>query len=450
MFQLAGDQHLATVAHHGIDGPADAGFSFTFPAIANFFPRCWDPAHNTGGRTNTISPYTGDFFFDGAGTLPTGQPNLSAQDPAHVRLVAAANPLEYHNLTRGISPANLHDRAAGYGIVRIDKTTRRVTFECWPVHADPEFPNTGEQFPDWPVTISQTDNDGREPAGFLPVVDTGCLTGSVVAVFDEADGSLVYAIRSRGNLFRPPVYDLATPYRVEIAHGDAPPSDTRTAQPPLPPGPPRINSFVALQPSIVAGDTTTLRWDVEGVTAIALNGTSNVLPFTVDGIGYFEVSPTADTDYVLLMNGEQAAAASVRVFPDQTAWLADHFTPAELANPAISGDDADPDDDGRTNLEEFQFQSDPRDSSSRPAQPTASIGDQIEFALPFPLGSHACAPVFEAGNDLEIWTPLPGDAATEFDRTHSATSPTGTVRFRLDVPLPGTESPMFYRARWSE
>ena len=94
MFQLAGDQHLATVVHHGILAPRDAGYSFTAPAIANFFPRVWDPVHNTGDKTSTVSPYLGDFFFDGNGTLPSGEPNLTATDPSHLGIVAAANPLE--------------------------------------------------------------------------------------------------------------------------------------------------------------------------------------------------------------------------------------------------------------------------------------------------------------------------------------------------------------------
>jgi phosphodiesterase/alkaline phosphatase D-like protein len=64
MFQLAGDQHLATLAHHGADAPRDAGISFTAPAMANFFPRIFDPVHNASGTTPTVSPYKGDYFFD--------------------------------------------------------------------------------------------------------------------------------------------------------------------------------------------------------------------------------------------------------------------------------------------------------------------------------------------------------------------------------------------------
>ena len=41
-------------------------------------------------------------------------------------------------------------------------------------------------------------------------------------------------------------------------------------------------------------------------------------------------------------------------------WRATHFTPTELANPAISGPVANPDHDGRSNYLEFAFDADPK------------------------------------------------------------------------------------------
>ena len=97
---------VGSTIEHGTASPRDAGYSFAVPAVANFFPRCWDPVHNASGKTSTIYPYKGDFYFDGTGTLPTGEPNLTSEFPQHLHVRAAANPHQYNNLTRNINPAN--------------------------------------------------------------------------------------------------------------------------------------------------------------------------------------------------------------------------------------------------------------------------------------------------------------------------------------------------------
>ena len=451
MFQIAGDQHVATVAHHGINGPADAGYSFTAPAVANFFPRCWDPVHNTGGRISTINPYKGDFFFDGNGTLPTGQPNLTAQDPAHVRLLAAANPLEYHNQTRGISPANLHDRGAGYGMVRIDKTTRQITFEAWPIHADPDHPNTGTMFPDWPITINQTDNDGRQPTGYLPLIETQWRKNSVVRVYDESSGELIYSYRLLGNIYRPPVYDNTKTYRVEISHGDEAISETLSNQIPATFGPAAIHRFTAIHPSIIAGNSATLQWDVENSSTLTIdNGIGDVITHTIYGIGQINVTPTVNTTYTLTLNGTLTKQTLVRVYPAQNDWLDSHFSPDEQANPAISGNDADPDNDGLDNWTEFLFQTDPRASSAIDIQPCV-IEDNgqkhIEFQLATPILHEGCLPKIETSFDLINWLPLPTNSYAEISRNESA-SPTTTIRLRVLDPLPDPSPVNFYRASW--
>jgi alkaline phosphatase D len=40
-FMLAGDQHLGSVVHHGIESWEDAGISFCVPSVANVWPRRW-------------------------------------------------------------------------------------------------------------------------------------------------------------------------------------------------------------------------------------------------------------------------------------------------------------------------------------------------------------------------------------------------------------------------
>ncbi|MBT7171284.1 MAG: hypothetical protein HN909_05885, partial [Phycisphaerales bacterium] len=49
-FMLCGDQHLATVLHHGVDEFKDSGWSFCVPSIVNYYNRWWRP------KTKAVKP----------------------------------------------------------------------------------------------------------------------------------------------------------------------------------------------------------------------------------------------------------------------------------------------------------------------------------------------------------------------------------------------------------
>ena len=414
MFQLAGDQHLASVVRHGIEDPRDAGYSFTSPAIANFFPRCFDPDHPMAGRTNVVRDYKGDFFFDGSDGRP------ASQFPHHLQLVAAANPLEYYNQTSGINPTNLNDRGAGYGLAKINKRTREITFECWPRHADPEQPQTGAQFPDWPVTIRQVDNEGRTPTGFLRTVRSES-DDPVVTVFNESGDDLVYSLRIRGRSFKPPVFDNGTTYRVELRERDNTEADQifvrETAAAPAH----NIESFEAEQRQIIEGGTVRLHWQTCASETLTLElGGVDLLPLSNFGSGFIEVSPSADTTYTL--RSEDAAGGvltedvTVRVFGDREAWRAQHFTPEELANSALEatlwGDDADPDGDGLSNCFEHLLQGDPL-APSPELLPSSNIGttDDLRFidhAFSEPIATGEVEVMAEQSGAMQRWRDVPG------------------------------------------
>ena len=389
MFQIAGDQHLSTFVQHGINRAADAGFSYTTPALANFFPRAWDPINNSAGRATSVSPYKGDFFFNGEGTLPSGEPNLRSQFPHHLRVLAAGNTHQYYNETRNISPANLHDRGAGYGIIHMNKANRQITFETWPLHADPDYPSTGSQFKDWPLTISQTDNDGRIPTGYLPVISTDYNPPPVLKVFDETTDELIYAIRTRDNLVRPPIYDNAKTYRIELSDGRI-----FTNQIPVTlPDDASINSFDALIPRITPGQSSLLRWDINSGGTITLNE-DNVRSFTIDGIGFMEVSPLETTTYTLTINGTISQAIEVQV----------------LQLPPV-------------------------------IDPTAATNNsQTTFSSPYQAGARAEQFMIVKSTDLINWSPLP---AASFSRQTNGT----TITAKLSSFLTSDPS-VFYRAEW--
>ena len=185
-FHIAGDQHLAAVVRYGIDSPDDAGVAFATPAVNNLYPRWWEPETPGRNRPPESDPNLGDFLD-------------SFDHPLTV--LAVANPLK--TFRKGVLEAE-QDKASGLGIVRFDKTKRTITVECWPFLADPK--QAGSQFPGWPVTVSQFDNYGRKPSGFLPTLDVEGIDAPVVQVVSEATGEIVYTLRTPSRRFRPFVF----------------------------------------------------------------------------------------------------------------------------------------------------------------------------------------------------------------------------------------------------
>ncbi|MSR75076.1 MAG: hypothetical protein EXS14_06380 [Planctomycetes bacterium] len=129
---LCGDQHLGTLIQYGIDGWRDGPFVFTSPSMANCWPRRWMPTKVPVPTDPAATRGCGD-FTDAFGN--------------RFSMMALANP----QLT-GIEPTALHDRAPGYGIIRLAATTRSISVEAWPRHANPA--GAGVPYPGWPVRLN--------------------------------------------------------------------------------------------------------------------------------------------------------------------------------------------------------------------------------------------------------------------------------------------------------
>ncbi len=189
---LCGDQHLAVVVQHGIDEPADGPFAFTSPAIVNtIYGRWWRPLDEQPGEDPPAAsalPWTGN-YLDGLGN--------------RIRMLAYANPVDR---------SDSRQRADGYGLARFNKTTRKVTFECWGRYADVAAGDS--QFAGWPIQFHMADNDGRRRTHQLPEVT---LTGreNVVQVVQDATGEILYTVRAAGDRFQPWVYE-AGEYTIRV------------------------------------------------------------------------------------------------------------------------------------------------------------------------------------------------------------------------------------------
>lgn len=202
-FSLHGDQHLALQLRQGIDDWEDAGVAFMGPATVAGFPRAWWP----GG---------------GPGELPPEDKLLGRHEDNFgnkMTIDAVANPTDPSSWTR--DPLELAmAKGSGYAMVEFDPAARTMTTHCYPLPypVDPARLDNGE-YKGWPLTNSAADNDGRKPAGKLPL-QTFDLDDPVVAVFDHDTGELIYARRIEGRTFEPPVF---SPGSYEVRFGaDAP------------------------------------------------------------------------------------------------------------------------------------------------------------------------------------------------------------------------------------
>ena len=124
---IAGDQHLATIIHHGIEEWEDGPVAFVVPAIVNnYYSRWWWPEdEKAGDNANEVLPWTGR-YHDGF-----------------------KNKITMHAYVNPESPSS----GGGYGLIRFDKANKDVTFECWPRYSDVTR-RDAEQFKGWPFTVN--------------------------------------------------------------------------------------------------------------------------------------------------------------------------------------------------------------------------------------------------------------------------------------------------------
>ena len=124
---IGGDQHLATVIHHGIDEFDDGPWAFIVPALVNnYYSRWWWPEDEKPGKNaNDKLPWTGQ-YLDGFHNKITMHAYVNPENPS---------------------------RGGGYGLIRFNKADKQVTFECWPRDVDLTT-GTTSQFTGWPIEIA--------------------------------------------------------------------------------------------------------------------------------------------------------------------------------------------------------------------------------------------------------------------------------------------------------
>ncbi|MDB6138330.1 MAG: hypothetical protein JWO94_1402, partial [Verrucomicrobiaceae bacterium] len=150
--------------------------------------------------------------------------------------------------------------------------------------------------------------------------------------------------------------------------------------------------------------------------------------------------------YAFNVSADRALVANFQQLP-QAAWKNQWFTPAELGDPAVSGDDADPDRDGLPNLVEYALGLNPREPSN-PAVLRSTIENGV-LSVTYVRSKTATDVTFiiEDSEDLATWNSgdnftsppqvIAEDGMTQTVKVTDVQSAASTQRFlRLRVTLP--------------
>lgn len=132
--------------------------------------------------------------------------------------------------------------------------------------------------------------------------------------------------------------------------------------------------------------------------------------------------------------------------PSWGGWRLDHFSLVELQDPSISGDEADPDKDGLTNLEEMARYSDPRATDSLPTIKIEESAGQwiVSFLRAKDTSNLNLDIILQSSPDLSTWSPVDLGEAVSSDMGPSSewitvsVGPSGTTSgfYRVSVVRP--------------
>lgn len=202
-FHVNGDQHLPFLVQYSLDEVRDGGWTFCTPPISTGYIRWGEPDAVNAPFTDRPAhglPNTGvyrDIF---------GNVNY---------IYAVGNPKdEFGDKNRYIQAQN---KSSGFGIITFDTQARTIRMEAYRFLADKDKPAPDDQFPGWPLTIDQSDNDGRKPTGYLPRVELN-KPDQLIKVFSKENGELISAMRIKGSSFVPRTYSKGT-YSLVIGEG---------------------------------------------------------------------------------------------------------------------------------------------------------------------------------------------------------------------------------------
>ncbi len=183
-----------------------------------------------------------------------------------------------------------------------------------------------------------------------------------------------------------------------------------------------------------------------GMVRIPAGTTSVELPLVaqrddlIEGDETVVLTLATNADYVI---GAFASASAVIRDDPFDEWRLARFTAAELANPLVSGEDADPDQDGQKNLWEFFGGSDPSVADAGARLRVAVQESELVVEIRRSRDAVTAIPTLLMSPDSRTWTAAP--VPTRIPEVLQS-APFEILRYHLSIPGPGDHS-MFYRLR---
>jgi hypothetical protein len=110
------------------------------------------------------------------------------------------------------------------------------------------------------------------------------------------------------------------------------------------------------------------------------------------------------------------------------AWLGDYFTPAEIADPLITGPLANPEGDGMANLTEYATRTNPRKASQNPVKVASLPDGGVRFTWELRADANDVTGELQLSSTLQSWQPASGPGIT----VTSANTTRGTILQTVD------------------
>ncbi|KXI28866.1 alkaline phosphatase D family protein [Paraglaciecola hydrolytica] len=143
---ICGDTHLGSLAQYGVEQQRDSNWSFCTPAISAGWPRWWLPDQVGIPHQNRPShglPQTGEFldsFGNKMYVYAVGVPEVGKSPNRYIQA---------------------HEKGSGFGFIIFDTEKLSYTLHAYRYLVDVSKNDSDKQFPGWPVTIHQDENQGH-------------------------------------------------------------------------------------------------------------------------------------------------------------------------------------------------------------------------------------------------------------------------------------------------